>query len=229
MPRPVEKGREDTLSTLVIASHIFADVTYKGARSFQVGAIDLTIGADAGKNAADGTSYLAPVMGNVHGDSLTKDGNYLGGVIGAYSITGSKPGAYPTGAVLAQITDGVTEADGAVVAYIDGDSAVTKAGAAYKVKSNNSTAGSGFDFGLDLQDAAHDGYQAVNRAFYKKAQIRLTEDAVMFTNAGAPVSGTTLDNVAGTGSICIDTTNGVLYINTGTITDSTWVKVGTQA
>ena len=77
-------------------------------------------------------------------------------------------------------------------------------------------------------DAWDLGYQAVNRAFYKKAELRLTNDAVVFTNAGAPVNGTTLDNVAGKGSLCIDVTNGKLYINTGTITDSTWTVVGSQ-
>jgi hypothetical protein len=32
-----------------------------------------------------------------------------------------------------------------------------------------------------------------------------------------------------TGALCSDTTNGVLYVNTGTPTDPTWTKVGTQS
>lgn len=49
-----------------------------------------------------------------------------------------------------------------------------------------------------------------------------------YLNAGAPVNGTTFDNIAEKGALLIDTTNGVLYINTGTKADSTWVKVGMQ-
>ena len=213
-------------------SYIELAPTRAGAGSFQTVAADLNLDPGAGSNGDGGdTDFLAGVMGNIIGADLTagKDANYLGGVIGHFNITGTKRTTYPSGAILAGIGDGVTQVDGAVVAYIDGDSAQTNCGAMFKVRSNNSNGASGPDFGLDLQDAAHDGFQAVNRAFYKKAQIRLTEDVVIFTNAGAPVNGTTLDNVAGKGALCIDTTNGELYINTGTLTDSTWVKVGTQA
>lgn len=49
-----------------------------------------------------------------------------------------------------------------------------------------------------------------------------------FLNAGAPVDGTTLDNVAAKGALLIDTTNANLYINAGTLTDSVW-KLVTRA
>lgn len=51
------------------------------------------------------------------------------------------------------------------------------------------------------------------------------------TNAGAPTDGTsgTGVNVCGKGTLLIDTTNGVLYINTGTLASPTWTKVGTQS
>jgi hypothetical protein len=58
--------------------------------------------------------------------------------------------------------------------------------------------------------------------------VALPGDVVILQGAGAPVDGTTGDNVAGTGSLYTDTTNGVLYINTGAIDTPTWVKVGTQ-
>src|SRR5262245_48127911 len=119
-------------------------LNYQSAGSFQACAADLDLGADAGKDSGDGTAFLAGMMGNLLGDSLSKTGNYLGGVIGHYNVTGLKATSYPSGALLAGIGDGVTEADGAVVAYVDGDSALTKAGAAFKVRSNNSTPGSGF-------------------------------------------------------------------------------------
>jgi hypothetical protein len=43
------------------------------------------------------------------------------------------------------------------------------------------------------------------------------------------VNGTTGDNFAGTGSLYVDSTAGVLYINTGAISNPTWVVVGTQS
>ncbi|MBM3458882.1 MAG: hypothetical protein FJX77_10175 [Armatimonadetes bacterium] len=47
-------------------------------------------------------------------------------------------------------------------------------------------------------------------------------------NAGAPVNGTTYANVAEVGALLLDTTNGKLYVNTGTKASPTWTVVGTQ-
>lgn len=49
-----------------------------------------------------------------------------------------------------------------------------------------------------------------------------------FINAGAPVNGTTFDEIAEKGALLVDITNAKLYINTGTKSASTWVVVGTQ-
>lgn len=51
-----------------------------------------------------------------------------------------------------------------------------------------------------------------------------------FTNAGTPTDGTsgTGAGVTGPGSICIDTTNTLHYINTGTLASPTWTKTGAQ-
>lgn len=49
-----------------------------------------------------------------------------------------------------------------------------------------------------------------------------------FTNAGAPVDGTTLATIAQKGALLIDTTNAILYINTGTQASPAWTKVGIQ-
>lgn len=205
---------------------------YGDAGSFQVIQADLNLAAGAGKDVADGTAYLAAVMGNVLGASLTKTGNYLAGVIGAYSLTGTRASTYPCGAVLAQITDGVGTGgtgmpDGAVVAYIDGDGSSTLANAAYAVMSNNSTASSGFQYGLNLQAAAHDGYQAVDAAFYKKAHIRLTEDVCILTGSAAPTDGVTGAAVTGSGSMYIRSGdgNGAVYINTNTKASPSWKLV----
>lgn len=206
------------------------DDPYTGASSFQPLAADLNLGPHSGRDAATGTSFLGAIMGNVIGDTLTRTANYLAGLIGHYNVLGAKESTYPAGAVLAGIGDGVTEADGAFVAYIDGDDNQTNAGAAFKVRSNNSTAGSGFDFGVDLQDAAHDGYHAVDKDFYKKACLRLVSDVVVLApKAGAPTNGTTGKDVAGPGSLYIDITAGKLYINTNTKASPTWTVVGTQS
>lgn len=202
----------------------------QGAHSFQTVPADLVLLPLAGSDDGGNPKYLAGVMGNVLADdALLNAANYLGGVIGAYSIPGAKATTYPAGAVLAQISDGVTDVDGAVVAYIDGDGDVTTAGAAYKVRCNNSTPGSGFDFGLDLQDAAHDGYLPVDSAFYKKAQARLTEDVCVLVVTGTPSNGTTGANVCGPGSLCVSTSTKKLYINTNTKASPTWTVVGTQS
>lgn len=203
--------------------------SYSGTRSYQDVGVDLTLGAAAGKTGD--TAFLAPIMGNLFGAVLSKLGNYLGGLIGHYSVTGAGSSTFPTGAVLAGIGDGSTDADGAVVAYIDGDSAVTNCGAMFKVRTNNSSAGSGPNFGLDLQDAAHDGFQPVNAAFYKSAPLRLVADVVFLVGAAAPTDGVagTGANVAGPGSLYSATTAGKLYINTNTKASPTWTIVGTQA
>jgi hypothetical protein len=49
-----------------------------------------------------------------------------------------------------------------------------------------------------------------------------------FRNAGAPVDGTTLDDIAEKGALLIDTTNANLYVNTGTKAASVW-KLVTRA
>ena len=46
--------------------------------------------------------------------------------------------------------------------------------------------------------------------------------------AGAP-DETTFAGKAGVGALLIDTTNAVLYINTGTQAAPTWTKAGTQS
>jgi hypothetical protein len=51
---------------------------------------------------------------------------------------------------------------------------------------------------------------------------------LLMTGAGVPTNGTTGLNVAGKGSLYIDTTNGKLYITTAASSNPTWIVVGTQ-
>lgn len=209
-----------------ILKHAVASPTRSGAGSYQVLEIDLNL--DAGVGSSDGADpdFIAAGMFNVLGADLTaaKDSNYIGAVIAHYNVTGTKATNYPSGSVLAGIGDGVTEVDGAVVAYIDGDSAQTNAVAAFKAMSQNSTAGSGFDYGLDLFGAAHDGY---NELAILNAAIRMDKEVCVLQGAGAPTDGG-----AGTGagfaeisSQYHDRTNGNTYVNAGTKASPTWKLV----
>lgn len=47
-----------------------------------------------------------------------------------------------------------------------------------------------------------------------------------FVSAGVPT--TAFNNIAEKGAICIDTTNGKQYTNTGTKASNTWTVTGTQ-
>jgi hypothetical protein len=219
MSLPVEKGTELRTDRLKVRTVLNGLPEYAGVDSFQPVAPDLSLAAGAGSADGADPSFLAAVMGNTLGADLTKDANYVGGVIGALSVTGTNPSTYPVGAVLGLIMDTVTDADGAVVAVIDGDSGVTKANAAFKAMSNNSTPGSGFDYGLDLHGAAHDGYSDLT---ILKADVRMSGEVCILNGAGAPTNGVTGATFAEIGSLYIDRTNGKAYINGGTKASPTW-------
>lgn len=163
----------DEVVTVVGAgeSSITFSSEYDGAHSFQAIAPDLTVGSAAGSNSDP--KYLAAVMGNIIGDVLAKTKPILAGLIGKLSITGSRATTYSVSAIRGEVGDGVTDADGAFVAVLGGDSALTTARAAYSVDNENTTPGSGFDYGLDLQGSGtHDGYPAVA---YNVAAIRFPD------------------------------------------------------
>jgi len=207
---------------MVQGFHFEQTYEYSGqGHSFQPWAIDLELIVNAGSDDGANPKFLAPFMGNLLGADLLADANYLGGVIGAYSVTGVKATTYPAGAVLGIVMAEVTEVDGAVVAVLDGDG-LTIANAAFKARANNSTPGSGFTYGLDLHDPAHDGFSALA---ILRADIRLSNQIVIMSGSGAPVNGTTGDNFAGTGSMYIDRTTPDWYIQEGLITNPVWVKV----
>lgn len=208
------------------------DAPYTAESSFQVVGPDLNVSAGVGKTGD--TAFLASIMGNLLGDSLTKTGNYLGGVIGAYSVTGTKASVFPTGALIGVLMDGVTQVDGIVVADLDGDdpSSITTATAAFKVRQCNNHASSKCLYGLDLFDdaASLSGYYSGTAKPFApaNADIRMADGRVWMSGSGAPSDGTTGDNFAGTGSLYTRTSNGELYIQVGAITNPTW-KIVTHA
>lgn len=204
----------------------YVNQSYSSNHSNQSISADLTLGTRAGSSDGSNPKYEAAAMFNLFGDSMISDADYMAGVIGAYSITGAKATTYPAGAVLGQITDAVTEADGAFVAYVDGDGDVTKANAAFKAMSNNSTAGSGFTYGLDLFGASHDGYLELA---ILKADIRMSKEVCILNGSGAPTDGVTGATFAEIGSLYIRRDTGKLYINGGTKASPTWKLVTSAA
>lgn len=164
------KARSDKNITIQ-SPVIYTESAYTGTSSFQPFGIDLNLGAAAGGTTG---KFLSPMMGNIFGTNLSKAGNYIGGGIFHYNIAGTNATTFPSGAVLAGIGDGTTSAKCAVCAYIDGDSALTTAGAAFKVMHNNSTPNSKFTYGVDLFDASHDGFDAVS---FATADMRFSSGA----------------------------------------------------
>ena len=133
--------------------------------------------------------------------------------------------------VLGIINTNTLSGDAAVMAFMQGDSGVTTARAAYGVAMAQTTAASGFDYGIDLkiQDPVLDGGGPSSVQPYKKANIRMENDVVFMNAAGVPTNGTTGANFAGKGSLYVNITTGILYINTGTLASPTWVVVGSQS
>lgn len=157
--------------------------------------------------------------------------NHMAGVVGNFAVIGTYSNNGLMAGVMGIINTNTLSGDAAVMAFMAGDSGVTTCRAAFGVAMAQTTGGSGFEFGIDLkmQDPVLDGGGPSSVIPYTKANIRMEDDVVVMVDAGAPVNGTTGDNFAGTGSLYVDSTAGVLYINTGAISSPTWVVVGTQS
>ncbi|MBI3572492.1 hypothetical protein HY091_03110 [Candidatus Kaiserbacteria bacterium] len=204
-------------TSITTGGFITADTALPGdGHSYQ------TIAGDAEANVAFGgvdfthPKFGAGVMGNIHGDTLTGQYAYLGGVIGDYSLTGSPSSAseYPKGGLLGLVgSDGATTgADGAVVAVLDGDGGVVTADSAFGVMNLNSTPGSHFNYGLDLYHAAIGAYPAVS---YGTADVRVSSGAVI--NSGDD-SGLVENTTAcpAKGSLFLGTSGKLWVCNSGT-------------
>ena len=156
--------------------------------------------------------------------------NHMAGVVGNFAVIGSYANNGLMAGVMGIINTNTLSGDAAVMAFMAGDSGVTTCRAAFGVAMAQTTGGSGFEYGIDLkmQDPIADGGGPSGVIPYTKANIRMEDDVVIMVDAGAPTNGTTGDNFAGTGSLYVDSQNGVLYIQTGAISNPTWVVVGTQ-
>ena len=156
--------------------------------------------------------------------------NHMAGVVGNFAVIGTYSHNGLMAGVMGIINTNTLSGDAAVMAFMAGDSGVTTARAAFGVAMAQTTAGSGFEYGIDLkmQDPVADGGGPSGVKPYTKANIRMEDDVVVMVDAGAPVDGTTGDNFAGPGSMYIDSTAGNLYLQTAVITSPVW-KLVTRA
>ena len=136
----------------------------------------LAIDSAFGSNDANAPASAQAIRGRVTGSNLTKTRNYVAGVTGQYLVTGTNASEFINTGLLGVVGDQTTTANAAVVAYLDGDGGLTTAGSAYGVSMKNSTPGSGFDYGLDLQFI--DLNLAGTTAPFKQADIRFNNGAV---------------------------------------------------
>ena len=185
-------------------------------------------GAFGSSDATDPSSAQGS-SGQVFGSNLTSTATYYVGATGRYLITGTNASTFPKVGMLGVIGNTTTTGDAAVMAWMDGDGGTTTARAGFGIGMTQSTAASGFDYGMDLelQDAVGGGASVQP---YKKAEIRVSNDVVVMTGSGAPASGAsgTGDNFAGPGSLYVDYANANVYIQAGTISSPNW-KLITRA
>jgi hypothetical protein len=159
----------------------------------------LAIDSAFGSNNANDPASAQAVRGRVTGNNLTKTRNYVAGVTGQYLVTGTNASEFINTGLLGVVGDQTTTANAAVVAYLDGDGGLTTAGSAYGVSMKNSTPGSGFDYGLDLQFI--DLNVAGTTTPFKQADIRFNNGVELVANTANNISinaNVTVDNIIAT-------------------------------
>ena len=192
----------------------------------------LAIDSAFGSNDANDPASAQAVRGRVTGSNLTKTRNYVAGVTGQYLVTGTNASEFINTGLLGVVGDQTTTANAAVVAYLDGDGGLTTAGSAYGVSMKNSTPGSGFDYGLDLQFINLN--VAGTTTPFKQADIRFNNGVTLVANTAGNISinaNVNLGNavtanyfIGGGGNIAYQQTN-IFYVDPGR-TD-TYTAIGT--
>jgi hypothetical protein len=140
----------------------------------------------------------------------------MAGTVGEFAVIGTYANFGLMAGVMGTINTNTLSGDAAVMAFMDGDSGVTTCRSAFGVAMAQTTAGSGFEYGIDLkmQDPVLDAGGPSGVIPYKTAEIRLANDG-----AGAPVVikvGNFVDGAAsgvGKGSLGIDSTDGLLFVS----------------
>jgi hypothetical protein len=146
----------------------------------------LAIDSAFGSNNVNDPASAQAVRGRVTGSNLTKTRNYVAGVTGQYLVTGTNASEFINTGLLGVVGDQTTTANAAVVAYLDGDGGLTTAGSAYGVSMKNSTPGSGFDYGLDLQFINLNVVGTTTP--FKQADIRFNNGVKLVANTAGNIS-----------------------------------------
>lgn len=130
----------------------------------------------SGTHGLTAPTYAIGSYGKCNASMYAGTDVYMAGAVGYYGVTGTNASVYPVGAVIGWVGGETTTADGAFVAVLGGDSGITRAGAAYTVRSTNSTPGTYFDYGIDFNSGTIVDYSEVT---YNTAEIRLGKGATI--------------------------------------------------
>lgn len=170
--------------------------------------------ATFGSNTATDPSSAQGVAGQVYGTgNQTKTATYYIGVMGRYLMSGTNASTFAKTGVMGVVGDSTTTADAAVMAWMDGDGGTTTARAGFGIGMTQSTAASGFDYGMDLklQDAVGGGGSVQP---YKVAEMRLADDAnddPVVIKVGNFADGAAATGL-GIGSLGLNSTAGKLFV-----------------
>ena len=142
--------------------------------------------------------------------------NQVAGVAGNFAVIGTYNNNALMAGVLGIVNTNTLSGDAAVMAFMAGDAGETLCRSAFGVAMAQTTAASGFTYGLDLkmQDIIADAGGPSGVQPYKTAQVRLANDG-----ANAPVVikvGNFVDGApsgVGKGSLGIDSTDGLLFVS----------------
>ena len=171
----------------------------------------LAIDSAFGSNDVNAPASAQAIRGRVTGSNLTKTRNYVAGVTGQYLVTGTNASEFINTGLLGVVGDQTTTANAAVVAYLDGDGGLTTAGSAYGVSMKNSTPGSGFDYGLDLQFI--DLNVVGTTTPFKQADIRFNNGVELVANVANTISIGSNLTVTGNITGSTITSTGVVLLN----------------
>jgi len=143
------------------------------------------------------------------------DFNHMAGLVGNFAVIGTYANDGLMAGVMGIINTNTLSGDAAVMAFMAGDSGTTTARCAFGVAMAQTTAASGFTYGLDLkiQDPIAEAGGPSGVQAYKTAEIRLADDA----NDDPVVIkvGNFADGAAsglGIGSLGINSTTGKLLV-----------------
>ena len=204
--------------TTINAGEVIEVNTGSGAYGFYA-RVEPTVGFGSSAYETPGEAYGVfgrTQTGAPFATTPTTTFNHICGVAGNFAVIGTYNNNGLMAGVMGIVNTNTLSGDAAVMAFMQGDSGTTTCRAAFGVAMAQTTAASGFTYGLDLkmQDPIADGGGPSGVQAYKTAEIRLANDG-----SGNPVVikvGNFTDGAAsgvGKGSLGIDSTDGQLFVS----------------